>query len=87
MAKICLLTLEAVRSVDWACDALVLLACPYASATLLPCHLSGDGLRILSLQFHNLSYLISRSTYFSEFIVNNQIKGFEQNLRISKRAG
>ena len=53
VAKICLLTCEAVRAVDWACDALVLLACPYASATLLPCHLSGDGLRILSLQFHN----------------------------------
>ena len=49
MVQICLLTLNAVRAVDGPGDALVLLASPYASAALLPCHLSGDGCRILSL--------------------------------------
>ena len=49
VVQICLLTLNAVCAVDGPGDALVLLASPYASAALLPCHLSGDGCRILSL--------------------------------------
>ena len=49
VAQICLLTLKVLRPVDGACDALVLLARPDASAALLPCHLSCDRLRVLSL--------------------------------------
>ena len=49
VAQICLLTLKVVRPVDRACDALVLLVRPDASATLLPWHLICVGLRILSL--------------------------------------